>query len=387
MNCPHCDHFREQGAKFCPNCGARLTLDPEAEEKATSEYELTDASLRGVMGNIADTINRAAGVSTPSELKLREVFSGVFDKHTEEDAEQLFFVGTSKTTPELAEVAETWPRPWLFARVFGLVALLYFGLYLGVEWFHNLNLLPGLITMGSFMAPFTILIFFWEMNAPRNISIYQVIKMLFVGGVLSLVAAVVIFNQLGNTASAVIIGIVEEAAKVLVILWFLRGKRYSFILNGLLIGAAIGAGFAAFESAGYALRMVLLSDLHTMYSTLFWRGVLAPGGHIVWAALSAAALCMVKGDRPFAWEMLKDIRFLRMFGIVALLHALWDMPWFTSSEIPILQLLLTLVSWIIAFAMMGAGLREISNLKLQQDHRSDSAQAPASNHPPVNPSL
>ncbi|AWB46389.1 PrsW family intramembrane metalloprotease [Paenibacillus sp. CAA11] len=382
MSCPQCDHYRMEGANFCSSCGARLNLETSGQEARGPEA--SEPSLRGVMGNIADQINRAAGVSTPTELKLREVFSRVFAKHTEEEAERLFFVGTTRTTPGIWEVAETWPKPWLFARVFALVALLYFGLYIGVEQFHNINFLPGLITMGSFAVPFTILIFFWEMNAPRNISIYQVIKMLFVGGVLSLVAAVFIFDQIGNQGSVVIIGLVEEAAKVLVILWFLRKQKYPYILNGLLIGSAIGAGFAAFESAGYALRMALYGDMHTMYTTIFWRGVLAPGGHIVWAALSGAALCMVKGDQPFAWSMLKDLRFLRMFGIVALLHALWDMPWFTSTEIPFLQLLLMLISWVIAFAVMGAGLKEISNLKRERTTRYYTGGSADST---VNPSL
>jgi RsiW-degrading membrane proteinase PrsW (M82 family) len=367
MKCQECNNLISEDSKFCAFCG---TVNQNNAKRDTFEEQVSsENSKRTVLNDIADKINRVAGIDTPVELKLREVFSNVFVKHTEAEAELLFLVGTSHTTPDIENVVDSWPKPWLFARVFILVALAYFGFYIGVDHFHNINLLPGLITIGSFMVPFTILIFFWEMNAPQNISIYKIIKMLLVGGVLSLIVALFIYDIAGSN-SAIIIGIVEEAAKVFALLWFLKDRQYKFILNGLLIGAAIGAGFAAFESAGYAFQVVINSDLESMYSTIFWRGVLAPGGHIVWAALSGAALCMVKGDKKFSWSMLKDIRFLRIFGIVVALHAMWDMPWPEFGALPLIQLVLALVSWIIAFAVMNVGLKEISYIK-QQKMQSD----------------
>ncbi|GAA4719743.1 PrsW family glutamic-type intramembrane protease [Brevibacillus fulvus] len=358
MICDKCQQQNSADARFCSQCG---------QELAPAAQHHHGETIRHVFSDVADKINRVAGVETPSELKLREVFSNVFVKHSEEDAEKLFFVGTSYTTPQIQNVVDSWPKPWLFARVFLLAALIYFGLYLGVDYFGNLNFLPGLITLGSFLVPFTLLIFFWEMNAPQNISIYKIIKMLFVGGILSLIAAVFIYDRIGDTHSSIMIGIVEEAAKVLVVLWFLRDRKYKYILNGLLIGAAVGTGFAAFESAGYAFRVALFADLDSMYSIIFWRGVLAPGGHIVWAALSGAAICMVKGSREFSWSMLKDMRFLRIFAIVVILHALWDLPLFADADFPLVQIILTVISWVIAFAVMNAGLKEISYLKHQQE--------------------
>jgi protease PrsW len=361
MICPKCHYPNAIEANFCTSCGHALPKEPSRE--STSQTTGTGHIKRTVFNDIASQINRAAGIETPVELNLREVFSNVTIKHTEEEAEKLFTVGTSDTTPDIASIADTWPKPWLFARVFLIVAAAYFGLFLGVNQFHNVNLLPGLITLGSFMVPLTILIFFWEMNAPQNISLYQIMKMLLVGGVLSMIAAIFIFENFTDSSSAIIIGIVEEAAKVLALLLFLKERKYKYVLNGLLIGAAVGAGFAAFESAGYAFQVLINSNLHAMYSTIFWRGVLSPGGHIVWAALSGAALCMVKGDQRFEWTMLKDMRFLRIFAIVVILHAVWDLPWPPFAELPLAQIVLAVVSWIIAFAVMNAGLKEMSRTK------------------------
>jgi protease PrsW len=356
MYCVHCGCLLPNEARFCTKCGSPIMMNEVSAsiESPEKTFGITD---------IANKINAVAGISTPIEIKLKEVFSNVLVKHTEEEGEELFFVGTTKTTPNINNIVDSWPRPWLFARIFLVVGLLYFGMFLGVEYFHNLYFLPGLITMGSFMVPLTMLIFFWEMNVPQNISIYKVVQILFGGGILSLITAAFLYKNLADNTGVIIIGIVEELAKLVVVLWFLRKGRYTYIFNGLLIGAAVGAGFAAFESSGYALKMALSSDLETMYSTIFWRGVLAPGGHIVWAALSGAAICMVKGKNSFQWTMLKDIRFLRIFGIVVLLHALWDVNWGDTMGMPLPQLLFTVISWVIALGVMNTGLKEISSLK------------------------
>jgi protease PrsW len=299
---------------------------------------------------------------------FKELFSQVFDKHTEEEGERLFLVGTNQTTPPIEEVLDSWPRPWLYARIFLFIGFLYVGLFIGFEVFDNAHFFPGLIMVGSFIVPLTILIFFWEMNAPQNISIYKVVKILFIGGIMSLVTAVFFYKNIGGNTSVIMVGFVEELAKLLVIIWFIREKRYTFILNGILIGAAVGTGFAAFESAGYALMAVLMNDFDTMYFTIFWRGVLAPGGHIVWAALLGAAINMVRVEgQPLSVSMLKNVRFWGIFMIVVAMHAVWDLPWPIFMGIPIAQLCLTTFSWIIAFIFMDMGLKEITRLKKQKE--------------------
>lgn len=350
MQCEECYHPIVREASFCSQCGTVQLREDEVV------HEISPIHLSRIA-------NKITGSHSPVEIKLTQVFSRVLVKHSEEEGERLFLVGTRETTPSLEVVLDSWPRPWLFARIFLLIGFLFLGLFIGFEFFENAHFFPGLIMVGSFIVPITILIFFWEMNAPQNISIYKMIKILFIGGVLSLVTAVFFYKNIGDNTGVIMIGIVEEVAKLLVILWFIRNSRYKYILNGVLIGAAVGTGFATFESAGYAFMAVIFNDFETMYFTIFWRGVLAPGGHIVWAALSGAALCMVKGSRPISFSMLTDIRFLRIFITVIVMHAVWDLPWPSVWGIPIAQICLTVFSWIIAFSIMNLGLREITHLK------------------------
>lgn len=296
------------------------------------------------------------------EPKFQNIFSRVFRNHSELEAERLFIVGTALTTPKISEVKETWPKPWLFARVFIIALLAFAGFYIGVSYFKNVNFIPGLIIVGAFAVPFTTLIFFWEMNAPQNIAFYRVIYVVLIGGILSMLVALLFFNILKNNINPITIGIAEELAKAIIVVTFVRYRKYKYILNGLLIGAAVGAGFATFETAGYALRALLSGDGANLYNTILWRGILAPGGHVAWAALTGAAFCRVQGDHPFKFNMLFHIKFLRVFILVVVMHALWDTP--IPGMFPYGHIFLMAASWIVVFLLIRAGLKEIGERKL-----------------------
>ncbi|WP_462410697.1 PrsW family glutamic-type intramembrane protease [Neobacillus sp. Marseille-QA0830] len=295
------------------------------------------------------------------EPKFQNVFSRVLRNHSDLEAERLFIVGTALTTPKITEVTDTWPKPWLFARVFIIALLAFAGFYAGVSYFGNVNFIPGLILVGSFAVPFTTLIFFWEMNAPQNIAFYRVMYYVLVGGILSMLVAIGFFDILRNVINPITIGIAEELAKAITVIIFVRYRKYKYILNGLLIGAAVGAGFAAFETAGYALRSLLSGDGANLINTILWRGVFAPGGHVAWAALTGAAFCRVQGEQPFNLKLLFHFKFWRVFALVVAMHALWDTP--ITGMFPFGHIFLMVASWIVVFLLIRAGLKEIGKRK------------------------
>jgi RsiW-degrading membrane proteinase PrsW (M82 family) len=129
----------------------------------------------------------------------------------------------------------------------------------------------------------------------------------------------------------------------------------------LLFGAAIGAGFAAFESAGYALRFALKG--YSMEDVILTRGMLAPFGHIVWTAMAAGALWRVKGTDEFRIGMLNDMRFKRVFLVAAGLHMAWN----TDIELPFhaKQLLLGGIAWVVVFGLIQEGLKQLRSHKAQ----------------------
>ncbi|GAA3313703.1 hypothetical protein GCM10020331_004440 [Ectobacillus funiculus] len=83
------------------------------------------------------------------------------------------------------------------------------------------------------------------MNAPQNIAIYKIVYVVFIGGILSLLLALIFYDILRSNINPITIGIVEELAKVVAVI-FVRHLKYKYVLNGLLLGAAVGVGFASF---------------------------------------------------------------------------------------------------------------------------------------------
>lgn len=309
------------------------------------------------IGGLGDRISAVAGVEKIEGFKLSDMLSEIWRKRTDEDMENYFAVGTPCNTPKLPEVNTGWPKPWFFFKTFILTALVYLGLRFAYDQFNNDNLVPGLLVMGSFVMPLTLLILFFELNILRNVPLYQVLKLLLLGGVLSLILSLFLYQwtNLGssdNWFGALGIGLVEETGKAASLLLVLNKLKYRWILNGMLFGAAVGAGFAGFESAGYAYRFGL--------DVIATRGLLTIcGGHVLWTALVGGALWRVRGDQRFEWTMFRDARFLRAFGLAVAMHMVWDAPWqppFYSKEI-----VLGFVVWVALLGYVQFGLRQVRN--------------------------
>ena len=100
-----------------------------------------------------------------------------------------------------------------------------------------------------------------------------------------------------------------------------RRKPHTTMIDGLLLGASVGMGFAALESTGYAFT-ALLSQGHlsaSIISTVL-RGVFAPFGHGVWTGILGAVLFRESGPRHFRIDGLVILTYL----FVSVLHGFWD---------------------------------------------------------------
>ena len=108
-------------------------------------------------------------------------------------------------------------------------------------------------------------------------------------------------------------------------------------------------GFAAFETMGYGLTMLLLSHgrITAVDELLFARGVLSPAGHGAWTGLICAMLWRARvHSRPTAW-----LAVAAAFVISVSLHALWD-----ASTSPREHVLLALVSYgLLAWRLQAIG--------------------------------
>lgn len=311
-------------------------------------------------------VSRRVAELTDTEAVDRTHVTGLFRelgrRHNPDETEAVFAVGLAATTPDLATVSTTLPAPWVFTRLLSFLGLAFIAMWFGWKQWSNPNLLPGIILLGSFTAPLGAAVFLFECNAPKNISLFVAVRLFVWGGVLGILVSLVLFSMtesMGERIGPPIAGLVEEPAKLVAVILLGSLPRYRWTLNGMCLGAAVGAGFAAFESAGYAMNFLLIEGDAGMFNNLALRGMLAPFGHVVWTAIAAGAVWRVKGDKPFALEMLKDRRCFAPIVAVMVLHAIWNSP--LPALLPFLlgYLALGAVAWTIAVGMLLGGLREL----------------------------
>ena len=269
--------------------------------------------------------------------------------------------GTSQSTPSEQEMIAQWEKPWLFLRVAVIGIVLAIGAFLPILLYGNANMLPAYYILAAGTLPVAVLIFFWEMNIPRNIPIYEVMLMLFAGGVLALCLTLVLDDMVPVLASsAPCAAFVEEPAKILALAVFLRKPDKKYILNGILIGAAVGAGFALFESAGY-----IMNSSHTigqLRDMALLRGFGNLGGHALYAGIEGGALAMVKGSGPLKSNHFFSGDFLKFAAAPIVCHFLNNSVWYPSfgiGELDLPRLLLNLILWAIMLRLLQKGIRQV----------------------------
>lgn len=350
------------------------SIDKQMDDKAYETAQNTDLKheARSLFDNATKSIGRLAGNDESLNLNLKDMFSEVFKPHTKNEADEIFIAGTAKTTPAICDISEEWGKPWLFSRVFIAFTVTFIGLWVMAAFFNNTNAIPGLIFIGALTVPLSGLFFFYESNAFKNISIFEVIIMFFIGGVFSLLSTMVLyrfvvfsdqFERFGSLTffDAFLVGLVEETGKALIIVYFVNKLKTNKILNGLLIGAAIGAGFAVFESAGYILNFALGENV-PLLDIVFTRAWTAIGGHLVWSAIVGAAIVIAKEQHGFEFKDILDKRFLIFFLSAVGLHGIWDTS-LTILGSDTLKIFILIVVGILVFILMGAGLKQVNLLQ------------------------
>jgi protease PrsW len=187
-------------------------------------------------------------------------------------------------------------------------------------------LAPTVILVGSFLVPVTVVAFALSLRPEGHLTTSQIVLGFLAAGTVAVVTAALAETYLLPEAAGrfVAVGVIEEAGKGLVLLAVAYSVRLREPRDGMVLGATVGAGFACFESAGYALQTMLDHlDEYTIVNILETeasRAVLAPFGHITWTALLGGALFASSRGGRFHLTL----RLVATFVGVMALHALWD---------------------------------------------------------------
>jgi protease PrsW len=191
----------------------------------------------------------------------------------------------------------------------------------------NVNLVPTVILLGSFLVPVTFVVYAFQQHADQVVTTQRIFAAFVYGGVLGVLGASVLeaaFLKQPSVATYLGVGLIEEAVK-LAALWLLawRLPRYT-MRDGIVLGATVGFGFAALESSGYAFNALFTMEglsLQNLVETEVLRGLLTPVGHGLWTAILGGVLFRTAANtgRPRLSGGL-----VGWYLLVALLHTLWD---------------------------------------------------------------
>jgi protease PrsW len=218
------------------------------------------------------------------------------------------------------------PRWW---NVLGAGLALWIASVLITALTGNLNMIPTVVLLGSFLVPVTAMVWYLDHYESPVATPRVVLSTFVVGGVLGVLAACLMESWLASDRPLLYaaVGLIEEFAKLMALVFIARRLSRYVTRDGVVLGAAVGFGFGALESSGYALNAFVVVQGHQVALSLgrlvlteLLRGILAPVGHGLWTAILGGVLfSAARGGR------------LRLTGkvvgtyiLVSLLHTLWD---------------------------------------------------------------
>ncbi|MFS8103570.1 PrsW family intramembrane metalloprotease [Lentzea alba] len=214
-------------------------------------------------------------------------------------------------------------RSWL--RMFFVGLALWVATVVITYLTSNANLIPTIVLLGSFLVPATFVTWAFEHSHSGEVTGEIVFRTFAVGGILGVLGASLLESYLLHPSPWLFVGVglIEEAVKLAALALLTRHLAHKSMRDGLVLGASVGFGFAAFESAGYALMATLTENglsLMDLVTTELLRGLLAPFGHGLWTAILGGVLF----SRSVREHFLLTGRLFWAYLGVSLLHALWD---------------------------------------------------------------
>jgi protease PrsW len=148
-------------------------------------------------------------------------------------------------------------RLWWLLLVVGALIWVLASIITGVT--QDTILLPSVVLLGSFLVPITMVAFALSRPRQNHLTIETVLLGFLGGGTLGVCCSALTEVYLLPTAHGTFfgVGLIEESAKLIVLIAVARSLPVHDPREGIVLGATVGAGFAAFESSGYAVKALL----------------------------------------------------------------------------------------------------------------------------------
>lgn len=284
-----------------------------------------------------------------SKITWKDILSESFKKHSRSDLEYVMATGTAmnKTTEE--DMLQKWHKPWVWVSALKagllLVAILY-AVFFAVNYLaggYSVAAMYMLVIIPPVVFPVILCIFLWELNIPQNISIYELCKYILLGGFISLAlnSIMYIFFPGGPASMAAFREEPVKLAASLIFIGLMAKKRKIYGITGLVVGAAVGCGFAGFESIEYAMDALNEVGLLGAVLSHIVRGMNVLAGHTVFCAPYVAAVALHMKDSKISVNSFLNTDFIVTYLVSTTMHYWWN-----SSSAVWEQIAITIILWI-----------------------------------------
>jgi RsiW-degrading membrane proteinase PrsW (M82 family) len=211
-------------------------------------------------------------------------------------------------------------RIWFWVLLTGIILFLILNMV--VQGSSNANLVSLLIILGALVVPIAFVVYFYEHIRDRDISRFFLVISFLVGGGIGVGAASIIEYSTLTTLN-LLVGIIEESAKMIFPLAVFMVWRFRHEADGLILGVAVGMGFAALETMGYGFTTLAQNDnsISALNQVLLVRGLLSPAGHAAWTGIICATLWR---ERELAKQFVINWKVIGIFVLAVALHTTWD---------------------------------------------------------------
>lgn len=181
------------------------------------------------------------------------------------------------------------------------------------------------VVLGAFVVPLALATRLADSQRLPGVD-WQLMGRLFAfGGLLGFLASALLERPLTSQPPLVFdswVGVVEETSKLVLLAVMTRRLAVKTTRSGLVLGGVIGFGFAAFESAGYALAASIDGgDSHAVIAMVLTRAAATPFTHGLWTAIAGAGLFASSRNGRFRPTLLAVVA---LAGVAAV-HAGWDL--------------------------------------------------------------
>ena len=233
-------------------------LRTEKGKRSDSGFSLKNVLKMLNRQRMKEMVGQAFGCEYEHVYTERFLFKNLLKKRTKMERDititQGMFEGNSEHTVLGIEA------PWLWLRTLGMMLICtLIGIICSVM---TQNPTYGVIFCGSLVA-IPLLVFIFESNFARNISIIDVIKYFLCGGMLSIILTL-LFIPMSETDALATVGyapVFEEIAKAVVTAVIISRLKTKSVISGLLVGFSVGAGFTVFENLQYGIDFFTLEFL------------------------------------------------------------------------------------------------------------------------------